>query len=106
VFKLDEAAFKFDNSILDALSNKGFLLWIATADLCIAATEIANASADCIGIVTDNSKCYRRLQTLLRIVSMQLIENSIADCIGTMELYTILLLQMCYCYYRLHVPLS
>ena len=46
-----DAAFKFDNPLLDRLIIKGFLMWIATADICIAATEIANASANCIQLM-------------------------------------------------------
>ena len=46
-----DAAFKFDNPLLDRLIIEGFLLWIATADICIAATEIANASANCIQLM-------------------------------------------------------
>ena len=50
-----DAIFKFDNPLLGGLNIKGFLMWIATTDMCIAAAEIANASADCIQLMMVNS---------------------------------------------------
>jgi len=53
-----DAAFKFDNPLLDRLIIKGFLLWIAPTGICIAASEIANASANCISSADSVGTAY------------------------------------------------
>ena len=50
-----DAAFTYDNHLLDRPIIKGFLLWIATADVCIAAMEIANAFAVCMQLMMATS---------------------------------------------------